>query len=105
MSKFADARLAAFQQETGIVPVTGDRAKLLSDMRRLAQELLEAIPLEMAGIRAGHGMWIGSDPISGIAHEIALCQFMWVNGIYDRGVAETGTFPLMEPAEALALEG
>ena len=71
MGQITDQIIRDFQERAGIEPATGRRAARLSDMSKLAYDLIQVIALEQAGIRDGDGQWHGSDPVAGIVHELA----------------------------------
>jgi hypothetical protein len=74
MGSWTDARIAAWQEQSGIKPATGKRAGLLSKLSNAAFETIKLIELEMSGIRDGDGYWHGSDPMHGMLSELAgLC--------------------------------
>jgi hypothetical protein len=75
MGTRTDARIAAWQEESGIKPATGKRAELLSKLSNVAFETIKLIELEMSGIRDGDGHWYGSDPMHAMIGELArLCE-------------------------------
>jgi hypothetical protein len=63
MGSRTDARIAAWQEQSGIEPATGERAELLSRLSNAAFDAIKLIELELSGIREGDGHWYGSDPI------------------------------------------
>jgi hypothetical protein len=74
MGHYTDARIAAWQEQSGIKPATGKRAELLSRLSDAAFEVIKLIELEKSGIRDGDGYWHGSDPMHGMLSELAgLC--------------------------------
>lgn len=70
MGAYVESRIAAFQEQTGIEPVRGERGEVLKRMRDDACQLLEVLTLEQAGIRGGDGYWYGSDPVMGYACDL-----------------------------------
>jgi hypothetical protein len=70
MGQRRDANIRVWQQRAGLEPATGQRLKILEQMSQLAFDLIKVIALERSGIRDGDGQWGGSDPISGIVHEL-----------------------------------
>jgi hypothetical protein len=61
MGSITDAKIAAWQEASGIKPATGRRAELLGEMSNAAFELIKVIELELSGIRDGDGWWYGGD--------------------------------------------
>ena len=75
MGSRTDAHLAAFQEETGIKPATGERAEILRRLQDAAFEAIKIIELEMSGIRDGDGCWHGGDVVGGtISDLVGLCN-------------------------------
>ena len=70
MGQIRDRRIREFQRRAGIVPAEGKRVATLDKMSALAVDLIKVIELEKSGIRDGDGGWGGSDPISGLIHEL-----------------------------------
>jgi hypothetical protein len=62
MGQLTDAKIAAFQEETGIKPAIGERADRLRNISNLAVDLIKVIELERSGIRDGDGGWYGCSP-------------------------------------------
>ena len=74
MGSRTDARIEAWQEETGIKPATGKRAELLSELSNAAFETIKLIELERSGIRDGDGRRYGSDPLHAMLSILAgLC--------------------------------
>lgn len=74
MGSRTDARIAAWQEETGIKPAKGERAKLLQKISNAAFEPIKTIEHELCGIRDGNGHWYGSDAIRAVTLDLAtLC--------------------------------
>jgi hypothetical protein len=74
MGSWRDAMTEAWQEEHGIAPAAGDRARLLEEMSQKAFELIKIIELERSGIRDGDGYWHGSNPMAETAPEmLRLC--------------------------------
>jgi hypothetical protein len=71
MGQRTDAAIANWQKMAGLVPASRARGEDLTRMQELALELIRVIELERAGIRDGDGFWYGSDPLRGIAHDLA----------------------------------
>ena len=74
MGQIQDRRIREFQRRAGIVPAHGKRVETLDAMSALAVDLIKVIELEKSGIRAGDGGWGGSDPISGLIHELVVAE-------------------------------
>jgi hypothetical protein len=70
MGQRTDARIRAWQEETGITPARGTRLQILNDMSRLAYELIQILELEKSGIRDGDGSWYGCVPYSSVIEEL-----------------------------------
>jgi hypothetical protein len=62
MGQLTDAKIAAFQEETGIKPARGERAQRLRSISNLAFDLIKVIELETSGIRGGDGHWYYCSP-------------------------------------------
>jgi hypothetical protein len=90
MGMHTELAIAAWQQEHGIEPATGQRAEILCGMSDAAFELIKAfgdskvsdaayelikvVELERSGIRDGDGYWHGGDVIGGTFGDmIELC--------------------------------
>ena len=71
MGQITDQIIRDFQERAGIEPATGQCAARLSDMSKLAYDLIQVIALEQTGIRDGDGQWHGCDPVASIIHELA----------------------------------
>ena len=70
-----DARIADWQERSGIKPATGTRAELLRKISNAAFDTFKLIELELSGIRDGDGYWHGSDAIGYAIDELArLCE-------------------------------
>ena len=70
-----DARIADWQEKSGIKPPTGKRAELLRKLSSAAFETIQIIELELSGVRDGDGYWHGSDAIGYAIDELArLCE-------------------------------
>jgi hypothetical protein len=63
-------QIEQFEAQTGIKSATGDEAKVLNDLSKLAYELIRVVELERSGIRDGDGYWSGTDPIQHICKDI-----------------------------------
>lgn len=63
MGSLTDARIACWQEKSGIKPATGNRAELLRRISNAAFDAIKVIELELSGIRDGDGYWHGSDVI------------------------------------------
>jgi hypothetical protein len=75
MGSRTDARIAAWQKQSGIKPATGERAELLSRLSNAAFDTIKIIELELSGIRDGDGYWHGSDVFGYAIGELAhLCK-------------------------------
>ena len=70
MGQITDNRISDFQEQSGIKPATGKRAKRLRQMSKHAYELIQVLALEQAGIRHGDGHWHGTDPIMAIIQHL-----------------------------------
>jgi hypothetical protein len=74
MGARTDFRIKSWQQEAGIEPATGERAKLLHRLSDTAFHLIRIIELERSGIREGDGRWHYSDAFTGYFDRMAeLC--------------------------------
>jgi hypothetical protein len=63
MGQLTDARIRAWQEESGIRPAEGEYRDALCRMQEEAFELIKIFELEVSGIRDGDGYWHGSDVI------------------------------------------
>jgi hypothetical protein len=70
MGMMTDLAIASWQEEHGIEPARGERAKLLREISELAFDLIKIIELEQSGIRDGNGRWHGSDPVHGTMRDM-----------------------------------
>jgi hypothetical protein len=64
-----DAEIAEWQRKSGLKP--SEQQELLRRMSDTAFTLIKVIELERSGIRDGDGFWSGSDPMGGIARDLA----------------------------------
>jgi hypothetical protein len=64
-----NAEIAEWQRKTGLKP--SEQQELLRQMSDTAFALIKVIELERSGIRDGDGSWSGSDPMGGIARDLA----------------------------------
>jgi len=60
-----EAAIAAFQEQSGIKPATGEHAELLEEIPQTAFALIKIVELQRSGICDGDGYWHGSDPLRG----------------------------------------
>jgi hypothetical protein len=68
-----NAAIAEWQKKAGIRE--SGKKELLREMSNTAFELIKVIELECSGIRDGDGFWSGSDPMGGLAQDMAdLCN-------------------------------
>jgi hypothetical protein len=75
MGSRTDARIEAWQEQSGIKPVTGKRAELLSRLSNTAFENHQAYRAEALRHRDGDGHWRRSDPMHATIRELAvLCN-------------------------------
>ncbi len=70
MGMLTDAKIKAWQDETGIKPATGQTYQLLHEMSGEAFSLIRIIERELSGICGGDGHWYGSDPLGSTARRI-----------------------------------
>ena len=73
-----DTQIAAWQEEIGIEPATGEYAEILRKLSNAAFEMIKVIELERSGIRDGDGRWHGSDVMWHVLTDMAaLCDAYW----------------------------
>jgi hypothetical protein len=82
----ADAKIAAWQDDCGIEPTTGERAKLLNELSYQAYETIKMIQLEGSGIRGGNGKWQGTDEFYATISSLGCCCEYLME--YDRKVTK-----------------
>lgn len=75
MGQRTQAAIAAWQQQAGIEPATGERARILHDLSAACFDTIKIIELENSGIRDGDGYWHGSDVIGHMCSDLTgLCN-------------------------------
>ena len=75
MGSLTDARIADWQEQAGIKPSTGERARILEALSQAAFDAIKIIELERSGIRDGDGCWHGSDVIGGMTGDLVrMCE-------------------------------
>ncbi|MGA8649992.1 MAG: hypothetical protein WB677_05120 [Xanthobacteraceae bacterium] len=80
MGSRTDAQIECWQEEAGIKPAIGERAKILEALSQAAFDAIKIIELERSGIRDGDGYWHGSDVIGGMAGDLTrLCKRLMAN--------------------------
>ena len=65
-----DARLAAFEEQTGIKPHRGDTLKAIRALQDKCFETIRVMELERSGVRDGNGTWTGSDAVAAVCSEL-----------------------------------
>lgn len=75
MGMRTELAIAAWQQEHGIEPASGERAEILEALSQAAFEAIKIIEAERSGIREGDGHWYLSSSIDAMACDlIELCE-------------------------------
>lgn len=88
MGSRTDARIAAFQEQTGIKPARGDRAISIKKLQDACFEAIRIMELERSGIRDGNGFWTGSDVVGAICSDlIAAAETVAYGAPRDRAAA------------------
>jgi len=77
MGMIRDAKIAGFQQATGIKPATGEELALLERIQDAAFDIIRIVENHKSGICDGDGAW-GGDVMGGLLRNIkgAHRQFM-----------------------------
>ena|SRR6478736_2574910 len=64
MGMRTDAAIAAWQEEVGTTPASGEVAETLDQISKAAFATIRIVVLEASGIREGDGHWYGCCPLS-----------------------------------------
>jgi hypothetical protein len=96
MGCLTDAKVAAWQEEVGILPARGAKADLLNRLSGAAYILIMLIERERSGIRDGDGYWHGCDVMGEHARDVAdLCAEL-ARAMAPTAVSTTHQEPLPE---------
>jgi hypothetical protein len=70
MGQITDAKIAAWQEASGIEPARGERLAACDALQELAFDLIKAVELEKSGICDGDGHWYGSDVLHSMVRSL-----------------------------------